>query len=52
MWYYERQSLVEYGIARFVVNPTTVNIPVLVQVDEPLALVAITRYFESHYLTL
>jgi hypothetical protein len=52
MWYYERQSLVEYGIARFVGNTPTSDDETPVQVDEPLALVALVRYFESRHLTL
>jgi hypothetical protein len=51
-WSKEQQSLVEYGIARFVEGRTPVNINRSVQVDEPLALVAIVRYFESQHLTL
>lgn len=44
MWFLERESLVEYGLARFIGNEVTV--------EEPLALVSIVRYFESRHLTL
>jgi hypothetical protein len=68
MWYYERESLVEYGIARFIGGtamtnqsmptkveepmPVKVEEPMPVKVEEPLALVSIMRYFESRHLTL
>jgi hypothetical protein len=42
-------ALHSYGIARFVGE---VDTSAVVQVDEPLALVAIVRYFESQHLTL
>jgi hypothetical protein len=44
MWYLKHESLVEYGLARFIGSN--------VAVEEPLALVSIVRYFESQHLTL
>jgi hypothetical protein len=45
MWMAKWETIVEYGLGRFIAEKTVV-------VDEPLALVSILRYFENNDLTL
>ena len=44
IWYGEHEELVEYGLARFKSNSMTI--------EEPLALVGIIRFFDSHDITI
>jgi len=48
MWWSEQESLVEYGVARFVHEGEKSR----VAVEEPLALISIMRYFERNSRTL
>ena len=52
LWWVEQESLVEYGIAHFLQGPSTGGKERQVVVDEPLALLSVTRYFETHSYTL
>ena len=45
---HEQESLVEYGVARFVPEGGKTKITI----EEPLVLISIMRYFESNYCTL
>ncbi|PVF96380.1 hypothetical protein CPB86DRAFT_874942 [Serendipita vermifera] len=45
MWYYDKQTLVEYGLARFPEEGK-------VEIVEPLAIISIIRYFESKGRTI
>ena len=52
LWWVEQEFLVEYGFARFLEGPLTGGKKRQAAVDEPLVLISITGYFETHSYTL